>query len=239
MTKITMTNKMNNDEAWPILFDDLLLRSQTQFRKDFLDFLMHRKPGENTWTYLLDSWLGELPTLLLKKDCWHREYEVNESVHARYMVASEVVRDRSEAEYVSLRNLPTQDFLASISDGSAMVMVATDSLWAMTDTQLFDCLKGINRCLHRNGAAFIVGLVRTSLPDFQDLYFDRLRLQLPPIRAVTSILEDRFNSGTRTEESFCYFFSEAGLNAECICKQLPLQAWLLTRSDQKKLFSRY
>lgn len=226
---------MNDDKHWSMLFDDLLLRSQMQFREDFLDFLQHRRPGEDTLTILLDTWLGELPTLLLKRDCWHRKYELNEAIHARYVVASDVIRDRGGAEYVSLKNQPTLDFLDGIKDGSAMVIVATDSLWTLNDTQLFDCLKSIKRCLYRNGAACIVGLVRPSLPDFQKLYFDRLRARLPPIRAVTSILEDRFNSGTRTEESFCYFFSEAGLNAECIGKRFPFQAWILTRSDQKEL----
>ncbi len=55
--RIARTIEMDDYKPWSTLFDDLLLRSQVQFRDEFLNFLLHQRPGENMWTYLLDSLL--------------------------------------------------------------------------------------------------------------------------------------------------------------------------------------
>jgi hypothetical protein len=233
------TMLMDEKELMSVIFEDMLLRLHQPFRQEFLDLLMHRIPGENTLTVLLDSWLGELPLLFLKKDCWHRQYQVNEAVNDCYKIASAVfLNSWGKDRDVSISNRPTRDFLASISDGSAMVMIATESLWAMTDTQLLECMKEFKRCLDKNGAAFIALFVRPNMPDFEDFYLDRLKLLLPKYQSLVSVL-DRFCSKAPTEEFLCLLFAEAGLNSECICKQYPFQGWLLTRPEKKELFSRF
>lgn len=218
--------------------DDILLRLYQPFRQDFLESVLSlaRAPGENQVILLLESWLGELPVTLSRNDCWHRYYKVNEPIHDRYTIASRALNASwSKDEYVSLKNLSTLDFLASIGEASVMLTVAGESMWKMTHMEFKDCLKAISRCLHKNGAAIVLGLVQPENSILRQFHLDRLRSRLPQVDSIWRLVEERFSpTCSRTEEDFCLLFLEAQFDFECLCKCYPFQAWMLTHSSAKR-----
>jgi hypothetical protein len=190
-------------------------------------------------TVLLESWLGELPVELIRSDCWHRDYLVNEPVKERYGVAARVLQDKwGNDRHLTLKNLPTDEFLASLSDSSVMFMVASESLWSLKDSELKTTFKAVERVLFRNGAALMVGLVQPKDAELRNFYLNRFRGRLPSCGAVEWFIEESFKDGCgRTEEDYGLHFSLAGLQHECIAKRFPFQAWLLTRANHVAMFN--
>jgi hypothetical protein len=233
---------LNEGASFSAVFDDMLLRLHGTFRDEFLEtvFEIAKQPGEHQVTLLLESWLGELPIALLRNDCWHRYYKVNERYEDRYAIASRAMNETwGEDCYVSLKNLSALDFLTSVGEGSVMFTLAGESLWTMSNTELQDCLKAISRCLHKNGAVIVLGLVQPGNSILREFHFDKLKRRLPQVDSITKLLEERFSSTcSRTEEDFCIMFLEAEFEYECICKNYPFQAWMLTHSSPKRAGSR-
>jgi len=217
----------------PVLLDELLLRLACPLLEEVreLIFKLAGRPGENQTILLLDLWDGDVPVKVMRQARWHRRHLLNEPNEERFrLVSQEIEAHWGSDSDLRLQNLSTQECLAQLPDGAIMLAVAAQSMWEMSNVQLQECLKVLNRCLHHNGCVVLLAPVQPREPELSDQLSDRLAPRGSLLRRM--IAERLAQIPSRTDEDFQVMFLEAELDYECVLKCYPFQCWLLTHTRQ-------